>query len=144
LSTLALEGSSIRSGPAEDRERTPFALRYGDLVVLGLALPVFVIAGLPMLGYFPAAGAWLAARGIELAAARRSARALGGGDRRAAVGTLAAATLARVWLIALVVLLVGLAEREAGLAAAVLAAIVFTFHLGALFLGRVLAPEERA
>jgi hypothetical protein len=111
-------------------------------VLLALALPVFVIAGLPMLGYAAATGAWLAARAIELAARRRSARALGGGDRRAAVGTLAAATLARVWLIALVVLLVGLAERDAGLAAAVLAVVVFTYHLGALFLARALGPEE--
>jgi hypothetical protein len=142
LSTLALEGSS--SGSAGDRERIPFALRYGDLVLLALALPAFLIAGLPMIGYAAASAAWLAARAIELAAARRSARALGGGDRRAAVGTLAAATLARVWLIALVVLLVGLADRDAGLAAAVLAAVVFTFHLGALFLGRLLAPEEQA
>jgi hypothetical protein len=127
-----------------DRERLPFALRYGDLVLLALALPVFVIAGLPMLGYAAAAGAWLVARAIELAARRRSARALGGGDRRAAVGTLAAATLARVWLIALVVLLAGLAEREAGLAAAVLAVVVFTYHLGALFLARLLASEGEA
>jgi hypothetical protein len=141
LSTLALEGSSPDS--AGDPERLPFALRYGDLVLLGFALPAFLIAGLPMLGYAAASAAWLAARAIELAAARRSARALGGGDRRAAVGTLAAATLARVWLIALVVLLVGLADRDAGLAAAVLAAVVFTFHLGALFLGRLLAPEEQ-
>jgi hypothetical protein len=140
LSTLALGGSSTRAGQSADRERLPFALRYGDLFVLAVALPVFLIAGLPLLGYGAAAGAWLAARAIELVAARRSARALGGGDRRAAVGTLAAATLARVWLIALVVLLVGLAERDAGLAAAVLAAIVFTYHLGALFLGRVLTP----
>jgi hypothetical protein len=140
LSTLALEGSD--AGSAGDRERLPFALRYGDLVLLALALPVFLIAGLPMLGYAAAAGAWVAARAIEAVALRRSARALGGGDRRAAVGTLAAATLARVWLIALVVLLVGIAEREAGLAAAVLAVVVFTFHLGALFLGRLLGPEE--
>ena len=144
MSTLALGGSSTRARPAADRERVPFALRYGDLVVLAVGLPVFLIAGLPLLGYGAAAGAWIAARAIELVAARRTARALGGGDRRAAVGTLAAATLARVWLIALVVLLVGLAEREAGLAAAVLAVIVFTYHLGALFLARLLSPEERA
>jgi hypothetical protein len=122
----------------------PLALRYGDLVVLAIALPVFLVAGLPMLGYAAATVAWLAARAIETFAARRSARALGGGDRRGAVGTLAAATLARVWLIALVVLLVGLAEREAGLAAAVLAAVVFTVHLGSLFIARVLVGQESA
>jgi hypothetical protein len=112
--------------------------------VLAAALPVFSIAGLPMLGYAAATVAWLGARAIEALATRRSARALGGGNRRGAMGTLAAATLARVWLIALVVLLVGLAEREAGLAAAVLAAIVFTIHLGSLFIARVLVGEEGA
>jgi hypothetical protein len=132
------------AGPPGARGRTPFVLQYGDLVVLACALPVFLVAGLPMLGYAAAAGAWLAARAIELVAARRSARALGGGDRRGAVGTLAAATLARVWLIALVVLLVGIAEREAGLAAAVLAAILFTIHLGSLFVTRMLTGPERA
>jgi hypothetical protein len=132
------------SGPVGGRERTPFALQYGDLVVLVLALPVFLFAGFPMLGYAAAAAAWLAARAIELVAARRSARALGGGDRRTAVGTLAAATLAKVWLIALVVLLVGIVEREAGLAAAVLAVVVFTVHLGSLFVTRMLAGPEGA
>ena len=137
MSELALEGSSATGGS----ERTPFALRYGDLVVLALGLPVFLLAGLPMLGYGAAAAVWLLARAIELYAARHSARRLGSGDRRGAVGTLAAAILARVWLIALAVLLVGLTEREAGLAAAVLAAIVFTVHLAGLFAGRLLWPE---
>ena len=42
---------------------------------------------------------------------------------------MAAATLGRVWLITLAVLLVGLAEREAGLAAALLSAALFTVYL---------------
>ena len=36
-------------------------LRYGDLVLLALALPAFLIAGWPMLGYVVAAGAAIAA-----------------------------------------------------------------------------------
>jgi putative exporter of polyketide antibiotics len=48
-----------------------------------------------------------------------------------------------VWLIALAVLLVGLAEREAGLAAALLSAALFTVYLAAQFAVRLLAPQGR-
>jgi hypothetical protein len=139
LSTLALEGSS---GAASRRGPLTLALRYGDLVLLALALPIFVVAGWPLLGYAVAAAAWLAQRGIELAANRRAARALAEGERRTALGALAAATLGRVWLVALAILLVGLAERESGLAAAVLTAVLVTAHLGGRSLDRLLNPEE--
>jgi hypothetical protein len=117
-------------------------LRYLDLAVIALALPVFLIAGLPMLGYAVAAGVWLAQHGIHLAADRHAGRVLSRGDRRSALGTLAAATLGRVWLVALAILLVGLAEREAGLAAAVLAAVLVTAFLGGQAIGHLLEPER--
>jgi hypothetical protein len=118
------------------------ALRYADLGLLALALPAFIVAGWPLLGYAVAAAAWLAGRGIEYAATRRAKRSLAGGERRTALGTMAAATLGRVWLIALAVLLVGLAEREAGLAAALLSLALFTLYMGGKVLGRLLYPEE--
>ena len=40
-------------------------VRYLDLIVLALALPVFVVAGWPMLGYAAGAVAWLAQRAIQ-------------------------------------------------------------------------------
>ena len=46
--------------------------KYVDLLVLAAALAVFVLAGLPMIGYAAAAAAWLAQRGIQVA--RRPAR----------------------------------------------------------------------
>jgi putative exporter of polyketide antibiotics len=115
---------------------------YLDLVLLALALPVFLLAGWPLGGYAVAAGAWLAQRGIQIAASRRATGAQKRGERRAALGILAGATLARVWLIALAVLLVGLAEREAGLAAAVLSAALFTLYLATQFATRMLGPQE--
>jgi putative exporter of polyketide antibiotics len=49
-----------------------------------------------------------------------------------------------VWLIALAVLLVGLAEREAGLAAALLSAALFTVYLTTQFVTRLLeTPASR-
>jgi hypothetical protein len=116
-------------------------LSYADLALLALALPVFLLAGWPLSGYAVAAGAWLVQRGIQIAASRRAMSAQERGDRRAALGILAGATLARVWLIALAVLLVGLAEREAGLAAALLSAALFTVYLAAQFAVRLLVPR---
>jgi hypothetical protein len=117
-------------------------LRYGDLALLALALPVFILAGLPMLGYGVLAGAWLVVRALGIAADRRASRVLAAGQRNAAMGTLAAATLGRVWLLALAILLVGLADRESGLAAAVMAAVLVTVHLSSRALERLFEPEE--
>jgi len=121
-------------------------LRYADLGLLALALPIFLVAGLPMLGYAVAAAAWLAQHAILLAADRGSARALVAGDRRKALGIVGVATLSRVWLVALSILLVGLlGQREDGLAAAVLTFALVTLHLGSLAVAKLVHPEgERA
>jgi hypothetical protein len=118
------------------------AFRYADLVLLALALPAFIVAGWPLLGYAVAAAAWMAQRGIHYVAARRVRRSLASGDRRAALGVMGATTLGRVWLITLAVLIVGLVEREAGLAAALLSAALFTLYLGSRVLDRLLHPED--
>jgi hypothetical protein len=120
-------------------------VRYFDLVVLAIALPVFVAASFPMLGYVVGGAAWILARGLGLVADRRAARALRAGDRRQALGIVAGATLGRVWLVALAVLLVGLlADREDGLAAAVLALALVTAHMAGLFVARMFGTEEPA
>jgi hypothetical protein len=110
--------------------------------MLAVALPVFLIAGLPMAGYVVAAVAWLAARVIQLAAERRARSALAQGNRRSALGAVALARLGRVWLVALAVLLVGVAERDAGLAAAVLSAVLFTVYLAGQGLAYLLDREQ--
>lgn len=139
MSTLAIDGSSRPS----ERGRPAAALRFGDLVLLGAALPVFLLADLPMVGYAVAAAAWLVQRGVQIAADRRVKAALAAGRRQNAFGTLAATTLGRVWLVALAILLVGkLAEREDGLAAAVLTALLVTAYLGGLFVGKLLYGDD--
>jgi hypothetical protein len=113
-------------------------VRQLDLLVLAFALPVFIAFGFPILGYSVAAGAWLLQWGIEQWAERRIASSLGTGNRRAALGVRAATMLGRVWLVALAILLVGLlADREDGLAAAVLSAALVTAFLIAQFAGRL-------
>ncbi len=119
-------------------------LRYADLALLALALPIFLAAGWPMLGYAVAAGAWLVQHAILAGADRASAAALARGDRRRALAIVGAATLSRVWFVALAILLVGLlGEREDGLAAAVLSFVLVTAHLGSLALSKFLYPEAK-
>jgi hypothetical protein len=138
MSSLAVD----RTSEVDDSSRAGTALRYVDLVLLAAGLPVFIAAGLPMVGYAVIAAVWLAQHAIELAADRAAARALERGERRAAMGWIGATTLARVWMVMLAILLVGLLfDREAGLAAAVFAVILFTVHLGCRLLARALGSD---
>jgi hypothetical protein len=105
--------------------------RYVDLLLLAAALAVFLLSGLPLLGYAVAAASWLAQRGIQTLAGRRAKVELAAGNRQKAMGIIAATTLGRVWLMATAVLLVGLAEREAGLSAAILVLVLFTVSFAA-------------
>ncbi len=119
-------------------------VRYADLALLALALPLFLAAGLPLLGYAAAAAAWLAQHAILAFADRASAAALGRGDRNRALAIVGGSTLGRVWLVTLAILLVGLlGEREDGLAAAVLTLALVTVHLGCMALSKLLYPDER-
>ena len=141
LSTLALDGSS--AAPRETREGGP--VRFADLALLALALPLVILADWPLLGYAVAAGAWLTQRGILALAERRAAAALAAGSRRSAMGITAASALGRVWLLALAVLLVGvLAEDEDGLAAALVLVVLFTVQLGGAALSRLFSTEGSA
>ncbi|HSD23614.1 MAG TPA: hypothetical protein VLB79_04735 [Solirubrobacterales bacterium] len=118
-------------------------LRYLDLVLLAVALPVFIAADLPMAGYLAIVGVWVVIYGVELVSNRAIEGAVARRDRRAAMGWLGATGLARAWIVALAVLIIGLvAGKDAGLAAAVLAAILFTVHLGSRVLLRLTQPQE--
>ncbi len=111
-------------------------VRYLDLVLLALALPVFIAAGLPMAGYAAGAGAWLAQRGLQVYVDRR-ARA--SDDPRTVVGLMAGSMLARAWLVAIVIFVVGLSNNQAGLAAAVLVVALFTIYFT---MGMILRPFD--
>lgn len=116
--------------------------KYVDLLVLAAALAVFLLGGLPMLGFVVGAAAWLAQRGIQTLATKRANAELAAGNRQKAMGIVAATTLGRVWLMATVVLLVGLAEREAGLSSAVLVLVLFTVSFAAQGIAHLLSEPE--
>ena len=106
--------------------------KYVDLLALALALPIFLVAGFPMLGYAVGAGVWLIQRGVQSIAAKRAQEELAHGEKQRAMGIVAGTGLGRVWLMAAVVLVIGLAvERQAGLAAAVLVVVLFTISMAA-------------
>ncbi|MGH2952665.1 MAG: hypothetical protein ACRDK9_01410 [Solirubrobacterales bacterium] len=110
--------------------------------MLALAAPVFAIADLPLLGYAVAAAAWLAQHAVFRVAERRSVAALRAGNRTGAVGSIAVATFVRLWIVTGAILLVGLlVDRDDGLAAAILSAVLVTVHLAGQALARVLAPR---
>jgi len=118
--------------------------KHVDLVVLAAALAVFALGGLPLLGYAVAAAAWLAQRGIQVLAGRRTAAELMAGNRQRAMGFVAASTLGRVWLMVTAVLLGGIVEREVGLSAAVLLLVLFTISFAAQGIAHLFEPEGQA
>ncbi|HEX3174941.1 MAG TPA: hypothetical protein VHQ43_12075 [Solirubrobacterales bacterium] len=115
--------------------------KHVDLLLLAVALVVFAIGGLPLLGYAVAAAAWLAQRGIQALAGRRVSDELARGNRQRAMGIAAATSLGRVWLMVTVVLLGGLADREAGLSGALLLVVLFTVSFAAQGIAHLLEPE---
>ncbi|HEY1284478.1 MAG TPA: hypothetical protein VGF04_00175 [Solirubrobacterales bacterium] len=117
--------------------------KHLDLLALAAALVVFVVGGFPLLGYAVAAAAWLAQRGIHTLASRHAGEELKRGNRQRAMGTVAATTLGRVWLMATAVLIVGIADRESGLAAALLLLALFTLSFAAQGIAYLLEPGEQ-
>ena len=115
-------------------------LRFVDLAVLALALPIFLAAGLPLLGWAGAAFGWLLQRAIRYAIEKR-ARA--SDDPRTVAGLLTGSMIARGWLVAGSIFVVGLTEREAGLSAAILAITLFTFYFTGQLIGRPFEGETK-
>lgn len=102
-------------------------VRSLDLVALALALVVFVVAGLPILGWVAVAVAWIAQRVVNAALVARAEQE--GRDAGRALNFVAVGVVSRAWIPGIAALLVGLlTDRDTGLAAVVLAVVVFTVH----------------
>ena len=116
------------------------ALRYLDIVLLVLALPVFLVGDLPMLGYAAGGGAWLVQRAIQLVLNRR---AQASDDPRTVVGITAGSMIGRGWLVALTIFAAGLVDNDAGLAAAVLVIVLFTAYFTVSMIMRPFQKPEQ-
>jgi hypothetical protein len=112
------------------------AIKYSDLVLAAVALPIFIAAGLPLAGWGAGAGAWVAQRALQLYLNRRAAAS---DDPRTTVGVLAGSMIGRGWLVAIIIFVVGLSDNKAGLSAAVLVVALFTLYFT---VGMILRPFE--
>jgi hypothetical protein len=113
-------------------------LRYFDLAIAALALPLFLLAELPLAGWLTGAGAYAAQRAIGELTARRAAAS---DDTRTTVGLMAGSMIGRGWLVALTIFAVGMAVGdEAGLSAAVLFIALFTVYFT---MQMILRPFEK-
>ncbi len=115
-----------RSSAAVAGEPYPWVVRFVrhfDLALLAVALPVFLVADLPVLGWAAAAVAWVCQRAVRHALEQRAAASE---DPRTVAGITAGSMIARAWLMALAIFGVGMTDREAGLSAAVLVIVLFT------------------
>ena len=106
--------------------RVPAWIRFLDLFALLAALPLFLLADLPLEAYLVGGSAWIVQRTIQLLLQRRAEAS---DDPRIVAGYTAGSMIARGWLCALAIFGVGLAAGDdAGLAAALLVIGLFTVY----------------
>jgi hypothetical protein len=101
-------------------------LKNVDVIALAVALVLFLIAGFPIAGWLTGAGAWAVQRGINEIAVRKATTA---DDVRTRVGLLAGSMILRGWIVAGIIVAVGIGNKDAGLSAAILFLLVFTLQL---------------
>ena len=101
-------------------------LKYTDLFLLVLALPVFILTGLPLLGWAGAAVGWSGQRIIQALIEAKASRTE---DTKGFFQLMAGSIIGRSWFLVISIMTVGLIQQEAGLAAAVLSAMLFTTYL---------------
>jgi hypothetical protein len=108
----------------------PAWLRYLDLLLLVVALPVFLVGDFPIAGYLAGGGAWIAQRVLQAGLAQRARES---NDPRTVAGLAIASMILRAWLVAVAIFLVGVGDNDAGLAAAVLVISLFTVYFAMQF-----------
>jgi len=113
-------------------------LRYLDLALAVLALPIFLVAGLPLGGWIAGAGVYAAQRAVGDWTTRRAAASH---DVRTTVGLMAGSMIGRGWVVALTIFAVGAAAgSDVGLSAAVLFIALFTVYFT---MQMILRPFEK-
>lgn len=118
----------------------PLALmRWLDVALLVVTVPVLLLAGTPVLGTLVGAALWILQR---LASHLLERKARQTQDAKRYTGIMLGTTLARAWLVGLTILTVGLAgAREDGLTAAIIVLSAFTVYFA---LSLILRPLERS
>jgi peptidoglycan biosynthesis protein MviN/MurJ (putative lipid II flippase) len=113
-------------------------VRYLDVALVVLAAPFVLLMGAPALGYAVAGATWIITR-LGADWLERTVRKTK--NPRAQVGIGFAILMARVWLMGLAILVVGIAgSREDGLMAALLALVAFSVYFATQL---IIRPMER-
>jgi hypothetical protein len=108
-------------------------LRYLDVLILVVAAPILILIGVSAVGYAAGAGAWIVLRVAGLVVDRFAATA----DARLQISMRLAYLLARVFLLALTVILVRRgAGRDPALTALVVIVVAFTINMVMSFTDR--------
>lgn len=116
------------------------ALRYIDLVLLWLTVPLALVLGAPQLGLLLGAVVWTVQRLIALEVDRRARQRE---SVREAIGLNLATMFARMWLVTATVVVAGVGgEREDGVAAATVLLVAFTISLVATLVLRALSHTD--
>jgi hypothetical protein len=128
----------ILGAPRPIPQQRRLGLAAGALVI-GLALPLFLVAGWPLAGWAAAALLWVGvqALGVLLARVKPSP------DNVAASGLLAFGMMFKLLVVLAVLLALAASDRDAGLAAALVYGAAYTAELGLSLFGYY-AQEPRA
>jgi hypothetical protein len=101
-------------------------LRYFDVLVVVVAAPIMLLIGVPALGYGLGAGAWILLRAVGAGVER----ALMGRDVRTQISARLGYMLARLFLLALAVIVARKGgSKDDGLTALVVIVVAFTIQL---------------
>lgn len=109
-------------------------LRYLDVVLVVVAAPILILIGVSAAGYAAGGGAWLVLRAAGVGLEHYLA---GTSDQRREVSLRLAYLIARVFLLALAVVLVRRSDgKDAALAALIVIVVAFTIQLAVSFIHR--------
>lgn len=111
--------------PTPSAPRALRVLAYLDIALLVCALPIFIGAKLPLLGWAGGAGAYVAQRLISELLSRSAAKTE---DLAGFMGVMVGGVIARGFFVALAIFGVGLINGNAGAAAGVLFLAAFTIY----------------
>jgi hypothetical protein len=133
------ESNHVRpSGPGALRT----ILRFPDFILLGIVLPLFLVADLSIVGWAVAAIGWFV-QAIVIALMEQ--RALAATETRTQVGLVVGGSLARAWIAAAAILAAYLIGGEdAGLACAVLMIVLFTVFFANKMVSHLIRPDSKA
>lgn len=136
-----MSSAAVASGSNAPSVWAVFA-RFPDFILLGVALPVFLLADWPLAGWIVAAAGWTV-QAVVIAQMER--RALAATEPRHQVGLVVGGSLVRAWIAAAAILIAYLISgNSAGLACALLLIALFTVYFAGKMITHMIRPTSGA